>query len=1228
MRSTWKKLVSTALSLALCGTAVLPMFSGTASAEAKIKIACVGDSITAGVGSQNGQSYPTQLQALLGSKYEVKNFGYSGSTAQDDGVDGTSPHGYRTTAGYYQNSLNYGADIVIIMLGTNDSKDANWKGGANHYERDLRALIDDYRTQPQQPAVLIATSPTVKSTSWTINDAVVTGEIAPLQRRVAAELGLGLIDMNEVTKGHPDYYSDGVHLNNDGYAVAAAAMQKGVQQAVTRIRRFAVSNATDRADTNAASKMKIACVGDSITAVSVDSNGVRHSYIPYLQESLGDNYEVGNFGNSGKTLLKDSANGNGYTLTDTYQKSLAFKPDIVTIMLGTNDSKAENWTRLGDQYERELRALVQTYRDLPSHPVVYLATSPTAHSTAHGIQETVLHNEIAPLQRKVAADLGCPLIEVHNATKDAADKFWDGIHPTEDGCVLLGSIFAEKIKNKVTGVIDENASTIALTLAPGTNLTALAPTLTLAKGATYTPTGAQDFTKPVTYTVTAADGTTTRAYTVTAKVLPNVKIACVGDSMTQAETYPNALEAALGNEYEVGRFGRNSTTAQQDGLKENGANPVSGAYINSDQYKPSLTFGANIVVIMIGANDSKQGDGQTYNGHKLVTNWKADSPQNYERDLKALVKSYQDLDTHPTIILATSPSGYATPGNWAARPEIVNAEIAPIQRKVAADMGCFLVDFNKMTQGKESTYIGGDGLHPNTAGYQLLAHEVYKCVQGVQAAITSFSIGEYPAVISQIDKTIHVTVPDGTDLTALTPTLTLSDGAQCNRTGAQNFSAPLTYTVTGANGWVTDYAVSVTSPSGVAVYKLEMKSQPEKTTYLLGEALDTTGAAIDAIYTDGTRKTVAVTADMLSGYDWLSATKQELTVSYEGKSTTFTVQVNPYGLLGTFSTMSGKYTVLKDGEGYLYANWKNADTPTIDLSGYGDRSTVQLELDVQFDSENPDVDPAKMWQGLTVKLRSAEVKDKEGDPDLKINGGNYDSNSEHNYGWDLKVGSLNKTDPLGNQSAVQFTSVDGGKTVHIAIPLNTRQTNKRGLMDWATVNRIIVTSPLYNEYKTGSIRHSMSISNVRIVDTTQTPATPDMTALQAAVDTANAIDDFSLYTPESAKAFEQALTLAKAYLSNPYATQEAVNTAARELVAAQQALAAKAITSGDVDENGRIDTVDALLTLQAAADKVTLTKAQTIAADVDGEAGVSAADALLILKRATGAIDTFPGEKA
>jgi hypothetical protein len=169
-----------------------------------------------------------------------------------------------------------------------------------------------------------------------------------------------------------------------------------------------------------------------------------------------------------------------------------------------------------------------------------------------------------------------------------------------------------------------------------------------------------------------------------------------------------------------------------------------------------------------------------------------------------------------------------------------------------------------------------------------------------------------------------------------------------------------------------------------------------------------------------------------------------------------------------------------------------------------------------------------------------------------------------------------------------------------------------------------------DSYAPNSIDHYMDISNVYIVDNSQKPdtSTVDLAELNAAIAATDTVDELSMYTPETAKAFEQSLTLAKAYLSNPYATQEAVNAAASELVAAQQALAAKTILSGDVDENGRIDTVDALLTLQAAADKVTLTKAQTIAADVDGEAGVSAADALLILKRATGAIDTFPGEKA
>jgi lysophospholipase L1-like esterase len=46
----------------------------------KIKVACVGDSITQGVGTILAKSYPKQLGIFLGSEFEVGNFGISGAT--------------------------------------------------------------------------------------------------------------------------------------------------------------------------------------------------------------------------------------------------------------------------------------------------------------------------------------------------------------------------------------------------------------------------------------------------------------------------------------------------------------------------------------------------------------------------------------------------------------------------------------------------------------------------------------------------------------------------------------------------------------------------------------------------------------------------------------------------------------------------------------------------------------------------------------------------------------------------------------------------------------------------------------------------------------------------------------------------------------------------------------------------------------------------------------------
>jgi len=79
--------------------------------------------------------------------------------------------------------------------------------------------------------------------------------------------------------------------------------------------------------------------------------------------------------------------------------------------------------------------------------------------------------------------------------------------------------------------------------------------------------------------------------------------------------------------------------------------------------------------------------------------------------------------------------------------------------------------------------------------------------------------------------------------------------------------------------------------SGVTVSSIAMKTQPTKTTYSTGESLDVTGMVITATYSDSTTQDVNVTAAMCSGFDSSIAGTKTVTVTYQGKTTTFTVTV-------------------------------------------------------------------------------------------------------------------------------------------------------------------------------------------------------------------------------------------------------------------------------------------------------------------------------------------------
>ncbi len=77
-------------------------------------------------------------------------------------------------------------------------------------------------------------------------------------------------------------------------------------------------------------------------------------------------------------------------------------------------------------------------------------------------------------------------------------------------------------------------------------------------------------------------------------------------------------------------------------------------------------------------------------------------------------------------------------------------------------------------------------------------------------AITGFTLGGTNGTINETDHTIAVTLPYGTDVTSLTPTITASANAAVSPATAQNFTSPVTYTVTAENESTQDYTVTVT----------------------------------------------------------------------------------------------------------------------------------------------------------------------------------------------------------------------------------------------------------------------------------------------------------------------------------------------------------------------------------------------------------------------------------
>ena len=180
-----------------------------------IRLACVGDSITAGVGA-GGNSYPKQLAALLGDKWEVGNFGNSGSTLLNQG---DKPYQKQRK---FNAALEFKPQVVVVMLGTNDTKPQNWKL-KNRFAADYHDLIGKFARLPTKPRIFICYPvPVPGKGNFGINEQGIK-EQRPLITRVAKEARVGVIDMYAALKEHPETLPDRVHPNARGAGLMARA---------------------------------------------------------------------------------------------------------------------------------------------------------------------------------------------------------------------------------------------------------------------------------------------------------------------------------------------------------------------------------------------------------------------------------------------------------------------------------------------------------------------------------------------------------------------------------------------------------------------------------------------------------------------------------------------------------------------------------------------------------------------------------------------------------------------------------------------------------------------------------------------------------------------------------------------------------------------------------------------------------------------------------------------
>lgn len=192
---------------------------------------------------------------------------------------------------------------------------------------------------------------------------------------------------------------------------------------------------------DSAERIRVACVGDSITFGDQVKQRTENCYPAVLGRALGDKYDVRNFGACGASASRSA--WHNYWKLKEFRASLEFKPNIVVIMFGTNDTNPKNWQRTQNTITKAFNELIDTYSALETKPKIYLCLPVECFGSKYADEACLkmVRKEI----RAVAKERGIEIINMYAALKGKKELFPDNLHPNAEGARIM----AEKVFKKI-----------------------------------------------------------------------------------------------------------------------------------------------------------------------------------------------------------------------------------------------------------------------------------------------------------------------------------------------------------------------------------------------------------------------------------------------------------------------------------------------------------------------------------------------------------------------------------------------------------------------------------------------------------------------------------------------------------------------------------------------------------------------------------------------------------